>query len=102
MQGMPSVMTRRKISKKDTEKSSSSPEALMRLLAERMETCPDVESLNDQVITPFIEALEVVCKARGYVLNIFGETSNLIFTGDDVDSRAIYTLVENYLDEIAK
>jgi len=35
------------------------------------------------------------------VLNIFGETSNLIFTGDDADSRAIYTLVEKYLDEMA-
>ena len=73
----------------------------MRLLAERMETCPDAESLNDHVITPFVEALEVVCKSRGYVLNIFGETSNLIFTGDDADSRAIYTLVEKYLDETA-
>ena len=102
MQGMPSVMARRKISKKNTDKHSSSSDALMRLLAERMEICPDVESLNDNVITPFIEALQVVCEARGYVLNIFGETSNLIFTGDDVDSRAIYTLVENYLDEIAK
>ena len=101
MRGMPSVMTRRKVSKKDTNKSSSSPDALMRLLAERMETCPDVESLNDHVITPFIEALEVVCKTRGYVLNIFGETSNLIFTGDDADSHAIYTLVEKYLDEMA-
>ena len=102
MRGMPSAMAQRKISKKDSHKSSSSPDALMRLLAERMESCSDVESLNDHVITPFIEALEVVCKARGYVLNIFGETSNLIFTGDDVDSRAIYTLVEDYLDEIAK
>ena len=99
---MPSVMVRQKIPKRDIYKNSSSPDALMRLLAERMESCSDVESLNDHVITPFIEALEVVCKARGYVLNIFGETSNLIFTGDDVDSRAIYTLVENYLDEIAK
>ena len=99
---MPSVMTRRKNPKKEIYKSSSPPDALMRLLAERMETCPNVESLNDQVITPYIEALEVDCKARGYVLNIFGETSNLIFTGDDVDRSANYTLVENNLDGIAK
>ena len=46
----------------------------MRLLAERMEACADAESLNDNVIIPFVAALEEVCGARGYVMNIYGET----------------------------
>ena len=92
-------MTRRKSSKKSSAKGGVLPDALMRLLAERMEACPDAVNLNDQVIMPFIAALETVCGARGYVLNIYGETSNLVFTGDEVGAEAIYTLVEGYLDE---
>ena len=92
-------MTRRKSYKKSSAKGGVLPDALMRLLAERMEACPDAENLNDQVIMPFIAALETVCGARGYVLNIYGETSNLVFTGDEVEAEAIYTLVERYLDE---
>lgn len=70
----------------------------MRQLAERMESCPDAESLNDQVIMPFVAALETVCGARGYMLNIYGETSNIVFTGDESDAEAIYSLIEQYLD----
>ena len=92
-------MTRRKSSKKNSAKGDVLPDALMRLLAERMEACPDAENLNDQVIMPFIAALETVCGARGYVLNIYGETSNLVFTGDEAQAEAIYTFVEEYLDE---
>ena len=92
-------MTQRNISKKGATNIGTSPDALMKLLAERMEACPNAESLNDCVITPFIAALESVCEARSYTLNIFGETSNLIFTGDDDDSHAIYTMVETYLDK---
>ena len=92
-------MTRRKSSKKSSAKGGVLPDALMRLLAERMEACPDAVNLNDQVIMPFIAALETVCGARGYVLNIYGETSNLVFTGDEAGAEAIYTLVEGYLDE---
>ena len=70
----------------------------MRQLAERMEACPDAESLNDQVLIPFAAALENVCGARGYVLNIYGETSNIIFSGDPDDAEALFRLIEDYLE----
>ena len=92
-------MSRRKSPKKSSPKGRVLPDALMHLLAERMEACSDAEKLNDQVIMPFIAALEAVCGARGYVLNIYGEASNLVFTGDEARAEAIYTLVEGYLDE---
>ncbi len=72
-------------------------EALMRDLFARMEAAPDAQSLNDDVIIPFAAALEEVCEARGYVLNIFGEKSNIVFSGDAADAKAIYSLVEEYL-----
>jgi len=71
---------------------------LMRLLAQRMEACPDAESLNDQVIIPFVAALENVCAARGYLMNIYGESANVVFSGDSDDAEAIYRMVEDYLD----
>jgi len=62
-----------------------------------MDACSDAESLNDQIISPFIAALESVCRARGYVLNIYGSRANLVVsTGEDVES--IYHLIEDYLD----
>ena len=75
-------------------------DVFMRQLAERMEACPDAESLNDQVLIPFAAALENICGARGYVLNIYGETSNIVFSGDPDDAellspaflRAVHTL----------
>lgn len=70
----------------------------MRQLAERMEACPDAESLNDQVLIPFAAALENVCGARGYVLNIYGETSNIVFSGDPDDAEALYCLIDDYLE----
>ena len=70
----------------------------MRLLAERMEACPDAESLNDQVLIPFAVALENVCGARGYVLNIYGETSNIVFSGDPDYAETLYRLIDNYLE----
>ena len=85
--------------RKSPKKGGGDADQLMRDLAQRMETCPDVESLNDQVIVPFMAALETVCGARGYVMNIYGETSNLVFTGDEADAEAVYTLVEGYLDD---
>ena len=75
-----------------------STDAFMRQLAERMEACPDAESLNDQVLIPFAAALENVCGARGYVLNIYGETSNIIFSGDPDDAEALYRLIDDYLE----
>ena len=82
---------------KSPKKKDNGPEDLMRSLFERMEATEDVRSLNDSVIIPFAAALEEICAARGYVLNIHGEKSNIIFTGNDTDARAIYKLIEDYL-----
>ena len=71
---------------------------LRKLLLERMEACQTAEALNDRVILPFIQALEDVCGARGYVLNIYGEQANLTFTGDEDAAEEIYALIESYLD----
>ena len=73
-------------------------DVFMRQLAERMEACPDAESLNNQVLIPFAAALENVCGARGYVLNIYGETSNIVFSGDPDDAEALYCLIDDYLE----
>lgn len=75
---------------------------LRRLLLERMESCQTAEALNDRVILPFVQALEDVCGARGYVMNIYGEQSNLVFTGDEDASEEIYAMVESYLDSRAE
>ena len=84
--------------KKPDAKGNNPPEKLMRELAQRMEACPDAETLNDQVIMPFAAALETICAARGYMLNIYGETSNIVFTGDTNDTEMVYRIVEEYLD----
>jgi len=91
-------MAKKKISKtKKGARKNGGPEALMRDLFQRMEGEADAQSLNDNVIVPFAAALEEVCEARGYVLNIFGEKSNIVFTGDEADAEAIYKIVEDYL-----
>lgn len=61
----------------------------------RMAQYSDAESLNDNVITPFVAALETVCIDRGYVLNIYGEGSNLVISTPD-DASVIFQLVEDY------
>ena len=48
---------------------------------------------------PFITAMENVCKARGYVLNVYGETANVVFSGDEEHAEAIYQIVDAYLDD---
>ena len=50
---------------------------------------------------PFALALEKVCGARGYVMNIYGETSNIVFSGNAEDTEAIYQIVEAYMDDQA-
>lgn len=70
-------------------------------LIARMDACPTAESLNDQVLMPFVLAMEKVCGARGYALNIYGESANLVFSGDPEDTEAIYQIVEAYLDDQA-
>ena len=79
------------------QENPDAPEALMRDLLKRMEAEKTAEALNDNVIIPFAAALEEICRARGYVLNIFGEASNIVFSGDGKDAEAIYRLVEDYL-----
>ena len=78
-------------------KEKGGAEALMRLLHERMENEDSAETLNDNVIIPFAAALEEICAARGYVLNIYGDISNIVVSGDEADAEAIYRLVEDYL-----
>lgn len=75
---------------------------LRRLILERMEACQTAEALNDRVIMPFVQALEDVCGARGYVLNIYGDQANLVFTGDEDSSEELYALIESYLDSRAE
>ena len=84
--------------KKSPIKVGQSPEDFMRALHQMMKAQADAQSLNDNVITPFAAALEEICAARGYVLNIYGETSNIVFSGAEEDAEAIYQLVEDYLN----
>ncbi len=70
---------------------------LMRCLFSRMELEKTAEGLNDNIIIPFTAALEEVCMARGYVLNIFGEKSNVVFTGKEEYAEEIFKLIEEYL-----
>ncbi len=76
-------------------KAKGGPKALREDLLARMAEYSDAESLNDNVITPFISALEAVCADRGYVLNIYGEGSNLVVSSPD-DASVIFQLVEDY------
>jgi hypothetical protein len=85
-------MTRRK-----KHGGGGGPEALRRELQTLMEQQATAEALNNQVITPFIAALESVCGPRGYLLNIFGDSSNLVISTED-HAEAIYDLVEKYID----
>ena len=78
-----------------------SPYQLMRSLSKLMEKCDTADALNDNVIVPFIAALESVCGARGYVLNIYGEKSNVVLT-NEADAPAIYELIEEYLDTVGE
>ena len=85
------------MAKRDKTKDSTKANNFTKKLLSRMEECPDAESLNNEVFIPFATALEAVCGARGYVLNIYGETSNIIFTGDPDDAEEIFRFTESYL-----
>lgn len=84
-------------SPKGRRPSKAATKEFTRDMVSRMDACPTAEQLNDQVIQPFIAALEDVCGARGYVMNIYGETANLVFTGDPSQAADIYGVVEEYL-----
>lgn len=77
----------------------SDPDAFMRELIRRMDACETAEKLNEEVLMPFVLALEKVCGARGYVMNIYGETANIVFSGDTDNAEAIYQIVEAYMDD---
>jgi len=94
-------MSRKKTRGPKSGSGKESPEALMQYLANEMEKNDSAEALNDNVLIPFMVALEQVADARGYVLNIYGEKSNLVFTNEE-HVEAIYELVEGYLDEHAE
>ena len=78
-----------------------SPDQLVRSLSKLMEKCESADALNDNVIVPFIVALESVCSARGYVLNIYGEKSNVVLT-NEADAPALYEVIEEYLDSVGE
>ena len=78
-----------------------SPDQLMRSLSKLMEKYESADALNDNVIVPFITALETVCGARGYVLNIYGEKSNIVLT-NEADAPALYEVIEDYLDSVGE
>jgi hypothetical protein len=80
---------------KGRAKGKGGAKALREDLLARMAEFSDAESLNDNVITPFVSALEAVCADRGYVLNIYGEGSNLVISTPD-DASVIFQLVEDY------
>ncbi len=63
-----------------------------------MESCKDAESLNERVITPFVQTLVQICDARGYVFNIYGEHCNLAITPEN-HAEQLYDLINAYLDE---
>lgn len=68
-------------------------------LIARMEACDTAEKLNDDVLMPFVLALEKVCGARGYVMNVYGESANMVFTGNPDDAETLYQIIEAYLDD---
>ncbi len=83
----------------DKPRSGGAPTDPVAALIKRMDACPTAESLNNEVLMPFITAMENVCSARGYVLNVYGETANVIFSGDEEHAEAIYQIVEAYMDD---
>lgn len=83
---------------KSSKKRQKSSESLTKMFYQEMEKNNDVQSLNDNVLIPFITALEQTAEARNYVLNIYGKKSNLAFTNEQ-DAEAIFDLIERYLDK---
>ena len=72
--------------KKSPNKENAAAEELMRMLCDRMQSENNAEALHAKVIIPFAAALEDICQARGYHLNIRGEKSNIVFSGDEADA----------------
>ena len=85
------------VKRKGKGKLGKSPKQLMYYFFNEMEKHKDAQSLNDNILVPFMCALEEVATARDYVLNIYGEKSNIVFS-DVEDAKQIFQLVENYFD----
>ncbi|MAI06137.1 MAG: hypothetical protein CBC47_03240 [Alphaproteobacteria bacterium TMED87] len=64
-----------------------------------MNKCKTAEDLNENFITPFTKALVDVCGSRGYVINIYGDSCNLVISPDN-HSENIYKIINSYLDEL--
>jgi len=77
---------------------TTSAQALEKDLFARMADCATAERLNDQVILPFVQALEAICVDRGYVMNIYGDNSNLVITPDG-HAEALFQMIYTYLAE---
>lgn len=84
--------------RKSKRPAGAKPEKLQEEFLAQMAEHKTAEALNDKLIAPFIAALETICAERGYLLNIYGESSNLVFSSEE-DAEAIYGLVEQYFDE---
>lgn len=84
--------------RKPKKPAGANAEQLQEQFLAQMAEHETAEALNDKLISPFVAALETVCAERGYLLNIYGESSNLVFSTDE-DAEAIYGLVERYFDE---
>ena len=80
---------------KGRAKGKRNVKSLREDLLARMAQYSNAETLNENVITPFVSALETVCADRGYVLNIYGQGSNLVISTPD-DASVIFQLVEDY------
>ncbi len=81
------------------QSAADTAEAFHRELLDRMAACPDADSLNDHVLTPFMAALEELCAERGYLINTFGSRCNLCVSVED-DAPVIFDLIEEYLDSL--
>jgi hypothetical protein len=81
-------------------KKNTSPmtaEQLHTLLFNEMKQHSTIEDLNRTVIIPFISALEEICDKRQYVINTYGEASNLVFSTPDC-AEQLYEYIDDYLN----
>lgn len=90
-------MARKSSRRPKSGSGNKSPDNVVRELIAEMDRHRSAEALNDNVIIPFMTALEEVAEARGYLFNIYGEKSNIVFTNEE-HAEQIYYLIEQYMD----
>jgi|GEM_PF-649627 len=96
--GPPTAKKKGKPRPKPQAQGAPKSESAVANLIKGMDGLKTADALNDKAIQPFIKALEDICRARGYVMNIYTDGANLIVTGDSESSEAVYEIVDNYLD----